>query len=136
MRVLERHWREAIKDIGIITITEKREDIRLNNWLTFDNAELNDYLNRDLEITEKGQVKSTTTNLVAVLVNPCFCKERAILSEHIFFDTCSMTIQFYGWLRGEKSSDLEIRKWNDNMTNILGVEIESVVIKYSCNSSD
>jgi len=108
----------------------------LNNWLTFDNAELNDYLNRDLEITEKGQVKSTTTNLVAVLVNPCFCKERAILSEHIFFDTCSMTIQFYGWLRGEKSSDLEIRKWNDNMTNILGVEIESVVIKYSCNSSD
>ena len=63
MRVLEKHCKEAIKDIGIITITEKKEDIRLNNWLTFDDEKLNDYLNRELEITEKGQVKSTTTNL-------------------------------------------------------------------------
>ncbi|WP_242822829.1 virulence-associated E family protein [Peptoanaerobacter stomatis] len=59
-----------------------------------------------------------------MLVNPCFCKSREILSGNIFFDTCSMTIQFYGRLRGEKSSDCEIRKWNDHMTNILGVEIE------------
>ena len=78
----------------------------MNNWLTFDDAELSDYLNRELEITEKGQVKSTTTNLISVLVNPCFCKSREILSGYIFFDTCSMTIQFYGKLRSEKSSDL------------------------------
>ena len=104
----------------------------MNNWLTFDDAELSDYLNRELEITEKGQVKSTTTNLITVLVNPCFCKSRDILSGHIFFDTCSMTIQFYGWVRGEESSDMEIRKWNDHMTNILGVEIEREFgIKYS-----
>ena len=57
---------------------------------------------------------------------------REILSGHIFFDTCDMTIQFYGCLRGEKSSDLEIRKWNYHMTNILGVEIEKEFgIKYS-----
>ena len=42
----------------------------MNNWLTFDDEKLNDYLNRELEITEKGQVKSTTTNLITVLVNP------------------------------------------------------------------
>ena len=106
----------------------------MNNWLTFDDEKLNDYLNRELEITEKGQVKSTTTNLITALVNPCFCKERAILSGHIFFDTCSMTIQFYGWLWGEKNTDLEIRKWNDHMINILGVEIEREFgIKYSKN---
>ena len=104
----------------------------MNNWLTFDDEKLNDYLNRELEITEKGQVKSTTTNLITVLVNPCLCKSREILFGHIFFDTCSMTIQFYGWLRGEKSSDFEIRKWNDHMTNILGVETEREFgIKYS-----
>ncbi|EHL17353.1 hypothetical protein HMPREF9630_00520 [Peptoanaerobacter stomatis] len=35
-------------------------------------------------------------------------------------------------LRGEKNSDFEIRKWNDHMTNILGVEIEREFgIKYS-----
>lgn len=106
----------------------------MNNWLTFDDAELSDYLNREIEITEKGQVKSTTTNLITVLVNPCFCKSREILSGNIFFDTCRMTIQFYGWLRGEKSSDFEIRKWNDHITNILGVEIErDFGIKYSKN---
>lgn len=104
----------------------------MNNRLKFDDLELSDYVDRELEITEKGQVKSTTTNLITVLVNPYFCKSREILSGYIFFDTCSMTIQFYGWLRGEKSSDLEIRKWNDHMTNILGVEIEREFgIKYS-----
>lgn len=68
----------------------------MNNWLTFDDEKLNNYLNRELELTEKGQVKSTTTNLITVLVNLGFCKRREILSGHIFFDTCSMTIQFYG----------------------------------------
>ena len=80
----------------------------MNNWLTFDDEKLNDYLNRELELTEKGQVKSTTTNLITVLVNPYFCKEREILSGYIFFDTCSRTIRFYGKLKGEKSTDLEI----------------------------
>jgi len=106
----------------------------LNNWLKFDDVELSDYVDRELEITDKGQVKSTTTNLITVLVNPCFCKEQDILSGYIFFDTCSRTIRFYGKLKGEKSTDLEIRKWNDHMTNILGVEIEREFgIKYSKN---
>ena len=96
--------------------------------------ELIDYVDRELEITDKGQVKNTTTNLITVLVNPCFCKEQDILSGYIFFDTCSRTIRFYGKLKGEKNTDLEIRKWNDHMTNILGVEIEREFgIKYSKN---
>ena len=106
----------------------------MNNWLKFDDLELSDYVDRELEITDKGQVKSTTTNLITLLVNPCFCKEQDILSGYIFFDTCSRTIRFYGKLKGEKSTDLEIRKWNDHMTNILGVEIEREFgIKYSKN---
>lgn len=96
----------------------------MNNWLKFDDVELSDYVERELEITDKGQVKSTATNLITVLVNPCFCKAQDILSGYIFFDTCSRTICFYGKLKGEKSTDLEIRKWNDHMTNIIGVEIE------------
>ena len=106
----------------------------MNNWLKFDDVELSDYVERELEITDKGQVKSTATNLITVLVNPCFCKEQDILSGYIFFDTCSRTIRFYGELKGEKSTDLEIRKWNDHMTNIIGVEIEREFgIKYSKN---
>ncbi len=106
----------------------------LNNWLKFDDVELNDYLNRELEITDKGQVKSTATNLITVLVNPSFCKEQSIISGNIFFDSCSRTIQFYGKLKGENNSKLELRKWNDHMTNILGVEIEREFgIKYSKN---
>ena len=106
----------------------------MNNWLKFDDVELSDYVERELEITDKGQVKSTATNLITVLVNSCFCKEQDILSGYIFFDTCSRTIRFYGELKGEKSTDLEIRKWNDHMTNIIGVEIEREFgIKYSKN---
>ena len=106
----------------------------MNNWLKFDDLELSDYLDRELEITDKGQVKSTTTNLITVLVNPRFGKEQDILSGYIFFDTCSRTIRFYGKLKGERCTDLEIRKWNDHMTNILGVEIEREFgIKYSKN---
>ena len=102
----------------------------MNNWLKFDDVELNDYLNRELEITDKGQVKSTATNLIIVLVNPSFCKEQSIISGNIFFDSCSRTIQFLGKLKGENHSELEIRKWNDHITNVLGVEIE---IKYAKN---
>ena len=87
----------------------------MNNWLKFDDLELSDYVDRELEITDKGQVKSTTTNLITLLVNPCFCKEQDILSGYIFFDTCSRTIRFYGNLKGEKSTDLEIRKWNQRL---------------------
>ena len=109
----------------------------LNNWLTFDDAELYDYLNRELETTDKGQIKSTTTNLITVLINPCFCREQAILMGNIFFDTCSRTVQFYGRLKGEKISEPEIRKWNDHMTNILGVEIEREFgIKYAKNKME
>ena len=106
----------------------------LNNWLKFDDVELNDYLNRELEITDKGQVKSTATNLITVLVNPSFCKEQSVISGNIFFDSCSRTIQFFGKLKGENHSELEIRKWNDHMTNVLGVEIEREFgIKYAKN---
>ena len=106
----------------------------MNNWLKFDDLELIDYVDRELEIIDKGQVKNTTTNLITVLVNPSFCKEQSIISGNIFFDSCSRTIQFYGKLKGEKHFELEIRKWNDHMTNILGVEIEREFgIKYSKN---
>ncbi|EMD17085.1 hypothetical protein HMPREF9943_00648 [Eggerthia catenaformis OT 569 = DSM 20559] len=106
----------------------------MNNWLKFDDVELSDYVERELEITEKGQVKSTATNLITVLINPCFCKEQDILMGNIFFDTCSRTVQFYGRLKGEKISEPEIRNWNDHMTNILGVEIEREFgIKYAKN---
>ena len=109
----------------------------MNNWLKFDDVELNDYLHRELETTDKGQIKSTTTNLITVLINPCFCKEQAILMGNIFFDTCSRTVQFYGRLKGEKISEPKIRKWNDHMTNILGVEIERKFgIKYAKNKME
>ena len=103
MRVLEKYCWEAITDIGITTITEEKEELFLNNWLKFDDLELSDYVDRELEITDKGQVKNTTTNLITVLVNPCFCKEQDILSGYVFFDTCSRTIRFYGKLKGEKT---------------------------------
>ena len=47
----------------------------MNDWLKFSDDELSDYLNRELEYTNKGQLKSNTTNLITVLVNPLFCKE-------------------------------------------------------------
>ncbi len=108
----------------------------MNNWLKFDTDELLEYSNRELEKTEKGIVKSTTTNLITVLVNPYFCKQLGILKGTIFYDTCLRTIRFYGLLKGEKC-DLKIRKWTDNFTNILGVEIErEFSIKYSKNKME
>lgn len=106
----------------------------MNDWLKFNDDELSDYLNRNLEYTDKGQIKSNTTNIITVLVNPLFCKEEQIIDGTIFFDTCSMTIRLLGVLKGEKANRDEIRKWNDHMTNIIGVEIEREFgIKYSKN---
>mgnify|MGYP000858407610 FL=1 len=107
------------------------------DWLKFNDDELSDYLNRDLEYTDKGQIKSNTTNIITVLVNPLFCKEEQIIGGTIFFDTCSMTVRFFGTLKGEKQKENEIRKWNDHLTNLLGVEIErEFYIKYSKNRMD
>lgn len=48
-----------------------------------------------------------------------------------------MTVRFFGTLKGEKHKDKEIRKWNDHLTNFLGVEIEREFgIKYSKNRMD
>ena len=109
----------------------------MNDWLKFSDDELSDYLNRELEYTDKGQLKSNTTNLITVLVNPLFCKEEKIIDGTIFFDTCSMTVRLFGMLKGEKQKENEIRKWNDHLTNFLGVEIEREFgIKYSKNRMD
>ena len=109
----------------------------MNDWLKFSDDELSDYLNRELEYTDKGQLKSNTTNLITVLVNPLFCKEEKIIDGTVFFDTCSMTFRFFGTLKGEKQKENEIRKWNDHLTNLLGVEIEREFgIKYSKNRMD
>lgn len=110
--------------IGIITITKIEEVEDLNDWLVLDNSSFLEYENRDLETTDKGQVKSTTTNLITVIVNRDFCEKSGLLEGNIFFDICSMTIRFLGTIKGEKCDDCHIRKWNDNMTNLLGVEIE------------
>lgn len=75
----------------------------LNNWLKFDDVELNDYLNRELEITDKGQVKSTATNLITVLVNPSFCKEQSIISGNIFFDSCKEDDSVFWEVKRRKS---------------------------------
>ena len=107
------------------------------DWLKFNDDELSDYLNRDLEYTDKGQIKSNTTNIITVLVNPLFYKEEQIIDGTIFFDTCSMTVRFFGTLKGEKQKENEIRKWNDHLTNLLGIEIEREFgIKYSKNRMD
>ena len=109
----------------------------MNDWLKFSDDELSDYINRELEYTDKGQLKSNTTNLITVLVNPLFCKEDNIIDGTIFFDTCSMTVRFFGTLKGEKQKENKIRKWNDHLTNLLGVEIEREFgIKYSKNRMD
>ena len=80
------------------------------DWLKCNDYELSDYLNRDLEYTDKGQIKSNTTNIITVLVNPLFCKEEKIIDGTIFFDTCSMTVRFFGMLKGEKQKENKIRK--------------------------
>ena len=71
----------------------------MNDWLKFSDDELSDYLNRELEYTDKVQLKSNTTNLITVLVNPSFCKEEKIIDGTIFFDTCSMTVRLFGMLK-------------------------------------
>lgn len=106
----------------------------MNDWLVTDETMLKDYLSRELEYTDKGQIKSSTTNIITVLVNPSYCVKEGIIDGRIFFDTCSRTIRLLGVLKGGKTNGDEIRKWNNQMTNILGVEIESTFgIKYSKN---
>lgn len=58
----------------------------------------------------RNKVKSNTTNIITVLINLLFCKEERIIDGTIFFDTCSMTVRFFGTLKGEKQKENEIRK--------------------------
>ncbi|ESE31363.1 hypothetical protein HMPREF9089_00177 [Eubacterium brachy ATCC 33089] len=52
--VLKKQSVMEIKDIGIITIIEKVWVIVAIDWLNFNDDEQADYLNRDLEYTDKG----------------------------------------------------------------------------------
>lgn len=52
-----------------------------------------------------------------MLVNSLFCKEEWIIDGTIFFDTCSMTVRFFGMIKGKKQKENEIRKWNDHLTD-------------------
>ncbi len=45
----------------------------MNDWLVTDDTMLTDYLSRELEYTDKGEIKSSTTNIITVLVNPSYC---------------------------------------------------------------
>ena len=122
-----------IINIGIITITEKRKVFILNSWIKISDDCLKEYLSRELELTDKGQVKSTTTNIITAIVNPDYCVSHKILNGSIFFDTCSQTIRLIGSIKGESEVNLRApRKWTDQLTNLLGVEIEmNFGIKYS-----
>lgn len=84
-------------------------------------------------MTNNGQVKSTTTNIITAIVNSDYCVSRKILNGSIFFDTCSQTIRPIGSIKGENEVNLKApRKWTDQLTNLLGVEIEmNFDIKYS-----
>lgn len=109
----------------------------MNDWITFNDDGLLEYTARELEVTEKGNIKSTTTNVITAIVNQDLCKAKGIIDGYIFFDTCSRTIRFYGKLKGDNSDTLEIRKWSDFMSNILGAEIEREFgIKYSKNKME
>ena len=104
----------------------------MNHWLKIDNSPLEEYLNRDFELTEKGNIKSSATNLITAIVNPKFCQASKIFSGSVFYDTCSMRIKFLGEIKGENISKLTIRRWTDSMANLLGIEIEKEFgIKFS-----
>lgn len=104
----------------------------MNHWLEIDNSSLKEYLNRDFELTEKGNIKSSATNLITAIVNPKFCQASKIFYGNIFYDTCSMSIKFLGKIKGENISKLTIRRWPDSMVNLLGIEIEKEFgIKFS-----
>lgn len=107
----------------------------MNSWLKIPDDALDVYLHRELEMTEKGQLKSSITNLITILVNPQMAKARGIYEGEIFFDTCSQTVRFVGHIKGEpNTSKDEIRKWNDQMTNLLGIEIDLAFgLKYAKN---
>ena len=105
----------------------------MNSWIKISDDCLKEYLSRELELTYKGQVKSTTTNIITAIINPDYCISHKILNGNIFFDTCSQTIRFIGSIKGESEVNLKApRKWTDQLTNLLGVEIEmNFGIKYS-----
>lgn len=104
----------------------------MNHWLKIDNSPLEEYLNRDFELTEKGNIKSSATNIITAIVNPKFCQASQIFSGSVFYDTCSMSIKFLGKIKGENISKLTIRRWTDSMANLLGIEIEKEFgIKFS-----
>lgn len=104
----------------------------MNHWLKIDNSPLEEYLNRDFELTEKGNIKSSATNIITAIVNPKFCQASKIFSGSVFYDTCSMSIKFLGKIKGENISKLTIRRWTDSMANLLGIEIEKEFgIKFS-----
>ncbi|MFU9974727.1 hypothetical protein ACNF5K_02570 [Fannyhessea vaginae] len=73
-----------IVNIGIMTITEKRKVFILNSWIKISDDCLKEYLSRELELTDKGQVKSTTTNIITAIVNPDYCVSHKILNGSIF----------------------------------------------------
>lgn len=105
----------------------------MNSWIKISDDCLKEYLSRKLELTYKGQVKSTTTNIITAIINPDYCISHKILNGNIFFDTCSQTIRFIGSIKGESEVNFKApRKWTDQLTNLLGVEIEmNFGIKYS-----
>lgn len=67
-----------------MTITEKRKVFILNSWIKISDDCLKEYLSRELELTDKGQVKSTTTNIITAIVNPDYCVSHKILNGSIF----------------------------------------------------
>lgn len=105
----------------------------MNSWIKISDDCLKEYLSRKLELTDKGQVRSTTTNIITAIVNPDYYVSHKILNGSIFFDTCSQTIRLIGSIKGESEVNLRApRKWTDQLTNLLGVEIEmNFGIKYS-----
>ena len=96
----------------------------MSHWPEIDNSPLKEYLNRDFELTEKGNIKSSATNLITTIVNPKFCQASKIFYGNVFYDTCSMSIKFLGEIKGENIGKLTIRRWTDSMANLLGIEIE------------
>lgn len=109
-----------------------------NSWIKFSDNCLKQYINRNLDYTKKGEIKDTKANLITVLINPKFCKRKGIVAGEIFFDTCSMTIKFLGYVKGEEDYNKNsLRNWTDQLTNIVGIEIEMEYgIKYSKNKME
>lgn len=96
----------------------------MNDWLKFGDDELSDYLNRELEYTDKGQLKSNTTNLITVLVNPLFCKEEKIIDGTGLADMQRSKFVLRKVKRRKKHRFRNSKNGMTILTNVLGVEIE------------